>query len=254
MTARRNVLAVLAHQDDEIAIATRILDEVRSGAAVHCVFLTDGSRGGVTAARDEESRAVLTRLGVIADHIHFIGSELPIHDGELAAHLDEALAALIATVGGIAFDAVYTLAWEGGHHDHDAAHLVALAFARERNVLRETWCAPLYHGLSRPGPLFRAMSPLAGGEWVHRRIDRRDAKMILRLTSLYVTQKRTWRALLPGAVMQLLLRARESMQRADVGRIARPPHAGLLYYERRFRTPYATFEALTRSFVARRLT
>ena len=45
-------------------------------------------------------------------------------------------------------DEVWTLAWEGGHQDHDAAHLVAIAFANRRGA--PVFEVPLYHGhLSR---------------------------------------------------------------------------------------------------------
>jgi LmbE family N-acetylglucosaminyl deacetylase len=57
---------------------------------------------------------------------------------------------------------VWTLAWEGGHHDHHAAHLVALAFAAGRGA--RCFEVPLYTGFRRVGRSFAsaARSPAAG--------------------------------------------------------------------------------------------
>jgi hypothetical protein len=49
----------------------------------------------------------------------------------LVEHLDRALALLESRVTE-PVDNVWCLAWEGGHQDHDASHLVAVAFAARR--------------------------------------------------------------------------------------------------------------------------
>jgi hypothetical protein len=113
--------------------------------------------------------------------------------------------------------------------------------------------APLYNGFRRPGPFFRVMSPLPGGEWQHCAVSRDDARLVLRLTSHYVTQRTTWRALIAGAAIQLLLFGRQSMRRADATLVRTRPHSGRLYYERRFGVPFETFDALARPFIERRL-
>ena len=66
-------------------------------------------------------------------------------------------------------DEVWTLAYEGGHQDHDACHLGALAFAVPRGV--PSFEMPLYHGYGLPGPFFNALAPLRnGGAWSSRKI------------------------------------------------------------------------------------
>lgn len=247
------MLVVLAHQDDEIALGARILLETRAGATVYCVFLTDGSRQGTPSAREAESRIVLARLGVPERNIFSIGSLAGISDGQLVDQLDLALERLRASLDGVTVDAIYCLAWEGGHHDHDASHLVALAYAAPLNLLRSTWGAPLYNGHRRFGSLYRVMSPLPDGEWQSRKITCRDAVLLLRLTRVYRSQRKTWTALLPGAFVKLLLRGRESLQRVDAARVSRRPHDGALYYERRFKVPYERFVAAARPFIERHL-
>src|ERR1051326_5047535 len=162
-------LYVFAHQDDEVAIAPRIARDVASGARVVCAFLTDG---GAPAVRDAESRAVLASLGV--HDVIFVG--LP--ERTLVEHLEEAYHALKERDA----EEIITLAWEGGHQDHDAAHLVALALAKIKGV-RCLEC-PLYRGY------FRVLSPLRVSE--RRRLTARDVAKRAMLCWRYPSQRRSW--------------------------------------------------------------
>ncbi len=232
------LLFVFAHQDDEIAAAPRIRRAVAAGDDIACAFLT-GERDSV---RDDESRRALAFLGVT--DIAFIGSEAGIGDGTLVENLELALTLLAARFEGA--DEVWTLAWEGGHQDHDAAQLVALALTRRL----QTRCfeVPLYTGLGRVGPFFRVCHPIGDG-WTSRKLAFRDGWRNAALTRFYRSQRRTWLALLPG----LLTTRREYVREADAARVVSRPHEGSLYYERRFRYPYTRFEALARPFIEARL-
>ena len=44
----KQILIVMAHQDDEVAFSTRIALEIKRGNSVTCAYLTDGSGGGVS--------------------------------------------------------------------------------------------------------------------------------------------------------------------------------------------------------------
>jgi hypothetical protein len=221
-------LFLFAHQDDEVAIAPRIAREVAAGAHVVCVFLTDG---GAPAVRDAESRAVLEEMGV--SDVHFVG--LP--DGRLVEHLEEAYGA----IEHIDADEIVTLAWEGGHQDHDAAHLVALA--------RGVRCLefPLYHGKGLRGPFFRVMVPLHDGE--RTRLSLREVWRRARLSWRYPSQRWTWM----GLWWPLLWRWHEVVCEASAERVLHPPHEGRLLYERRFRFPRERFFAAARPFIERRI-
>lgn len=237
-----HVLFVLAHQDDEIAVASRIRYAAARGDRVTCVYLTDGASRVPSATRDAESREVLRRLGV--DDVRFIGSRERIADGTLPEHLDRAYALLDAEVRDV--DEVVTLAWEGGHQDHDAAHLVAVAFAEERGV--RCLEMPLYNGHRTVGGLFRVHHPLGGG-WTRRRVPLREKLATILLTRFYRSQRTTWLGLAP---MMLLARGGELTRVADLRRAAAPPHRGRLLYERRFRYPYERFAPLAAAFLQRR--
>jgi LmbE family N-acetylglucosaminyl deacetylase len=241
-----HALFILAHQDDEIAMASRIAHCLRSGWKVTCAYLTNGEgRRAPSHVRDAESREVLKRLGVTS--VHMLGSEEGIPDGQLVDHLGRAWSLLEARITE-AVDEVYCLAWEGGHQDHDASHLVAVAFAAKRGV--DAFELPLYHGHGVPGPFFRVLSPIGEG-WSARAIAFTEALKIVSLCRFYRSQRKTWLGLLPEAVVRLAFARKEWTRRVDPARAyGRPPHAGKLYYERRFGVTWEEFEARARTFVA----
>ena len=239
---------VYAHQDDEIATATRITHLLSFGWTISVAYLTNGeTRRAPSHVRDEESRRVLIHLGIDLARVHFLGSEERIPDGALHEHLDRALKLLDERIKE-PVDAVYCLAWEGGHQDHDASHLIAAAFAARRGVLDQCFEMPLYHGRGLPGPLFRTMMPMGDG-WSARRIPIGEVLSIARLSFFYRSQRKTWLALLPEA----LIRRREWTRRVDASRFGEKPHEGRLYYERRFGVTWEEFAAKARSFVTAQL-
>lgn len=245
-----HALFVFAHQDDEIAAAARLGQLTRSGATITCVYLTNGEgRRAPSAIRDEESRRVLQRLGVDLARVHFAGSQERIPDGALVEHLDRALAVLESRVTG-PVDEVWCLAWEGGHQDHDASQLVAVAFAARRGLLERTREIPLYrrHRLLT----FQTLAPLPVGKpWTARRISLREATHILALCRFYRSQRKTWLGLLPTAILRLFTERCEWTRPVDIARLAQRPHEGALLYERRFGVPWDEFEKHARPFIER---
>ena len=235
------VVFVFAHQDDELATASRIRHARAGGEEVTCVYLTDGASRVASDIRDAESRRVLESLDV--HDVRFLGSRERIPDGALPEHLDRALELVEGEIEAV--DEVVTLAWEGGHQDHDAAHLVAAVFAARRGVR----CVemPLYNGHRMPGPFFRVQHPIGGG-WRVRRISLREKLANALLARHYRSQRSTWLALLPLA---LLAPARELTRDVDLARAEAPPHRGALLYERRFRYPWPRFESFARPFLRR---
>ena len=227
------VLFVFAHQDDEIAAASRIRFVRARGDHVACVYLTDGASRVASHVRDAESRRALGRLGV--DDVRF-GD---IRDGELPAHLDRAL----ASIENESCHEAVTLAYEGGHQDHDAAFLVAAAFAKKRGI--RCYEVPLYNGYRIAGPFFRVTVPIGDG-WQWRAIPWREKFSNALLCRFYASQRSTWLALLP---LILLRPAREFIREADLRRAAARPHRGRLLYERRFHYPYERFAAFAQAFL-----
>lgn len=236
---KRRVLFVFAHQDDEMAAASRIRHAIARGDRITCVYLTDGASRVSAAVRDEESRQALRFMSV--SDARFVGTREGIADGSLVEQLDRALALLDREIEAV--DEVVTLAWEGGHQDHDAAHLIAAVFARRRGV--PCFEVPLYTGYHTRGPFFRFGVPVGDG-WESRPIPRRELVSNAMLCRFYKSQRSTWLALMP---MMLASRPRELTRRADLTRAERRPHRGALLYERRFRYPYPRFASFAEPFL-----
>jgi LmbE family N-acetylglucosaminyl deacetylase len=197
---------------------------------VECVCLTDGASAIAANIRDEESRIALKQLGANA---LIVAPQDRIPDGALPEHIDRALDFLTSVAKDA--DEVITLAWEGGHQDHDAAFLIAATFAKQRGI--RCLEMPLYNGHHTIGAFFRVMHPIGDG-WTSRPIKLRERIKDIFLTRFYPSQRKSWLGLAP---LMFLGRPRELTRVADLRRAASPPHPGSLLYERRFQYPYARF-------------
>jgi LmbE family N-acetylglucosaminyl deacetylase len=251
--SEENVLFVFAHQDDEMAAASRILFERARGAIVHCAFLTDGGLTAAPSIRDRESLRALTELGVDGTHIAFIGSALPIADGALIDHLAIALQELERRMRDVELATVYCLAWEGGHHDHDASHLVAVAFSARRGMPDRCVELPLYRA-SRIRGMFRVLAPrISGAPWERRRLRWRDALRAAWLVRHYRSQFRSWLGLFPELFVKLVLLRREVSRTVDIRRLGAPPDLRPLLYESRFGCSWERFRDAAAPFLAARI-
>jgi LmbE family N-acetylglucosaminyl deacetylase len=233
-----DILFLFAHQDDEVGISTRIEFEKRHGHRVWCAYLTDGASSVSAAVRDAESSAVLIRLGVEPRRIAFLSDdEGRIGDGNLVRHLSRARAMLSSWILSTRarFARIFTMDWEGGHHDHDATHLLALLAARDFEI-DTVYGYPFYNAFGRRPGHFRVASfvPCAAANVLRRRLTFGEAFSAAKLAMAYPSQRRTWLGLGPGFVVRTILRREELFRLADTRRVATQPHAGPLLYETLF--------------------
>lgn len=230
------ILYVFAHQDDELAAA----HSIRTLGDAACAYLTDGAARVPAARRNAESLAALAELGVPAERVAFLAAA---SDGRLVEQLDAALMALEERFGSLPVSRVGLLAWEGGHPDHDAAHLVGLAFAQRHGV--EAFEHPLYSGEGRVP--FRVLTPVGDG-WTPQRVGLWEALKILSLIRHYRSQWRTWLGLLPEGFVRLFLFGRTHVRVAKAARLFAAPHRGRLLYERRFHVSHLRFLSVAEPF------
>jgi LmbE family N-acetylglucosaminyl deacetylase len=249
-TDARWALFLFAHQDDEFGVFHRIEECRAQGLRVACAYLTSGATARASASvRNAESLAVLGKLGVDRADVVFAGELLGIGDACLPLHLAPAHAWLRDWVAGFGqVEWLHAPAWEGGHHDHDALHALALAVAHEQRLLRQTRQFPLYQAAGLPGPLFRVLAPLAAnGPASAHRIPWRARWRYLRHCLAYPSQRATWLGLFPFVLLHYLVRGSEALQPVAPARIAEPPHPGPLYYEKR---QFFTWDEMTRRLQA----
>jgi LmbE family N-acetylglucosaminyl deacetylase len=230
-------LFLFAHQDDEYGVFQRILDCRRRGLRVACAYLTDGATASASAAtRNAESLAVLGRLGVAAGDVAFGGLEAGIADGRLPRQLAPGAAWLERWLDRFdTLDSLHAPAWEGGHHDHDALHVLAVSAAAQRGALARTWQYPLYQAAGLPGSsMLRVMAPLpANGPVTFSPIDWPTRLRFLRYCLAYPSQRRIWAWLFPHVLAHYLRHGVQALQPVLLERLGERPHPGPLYYEKR---------------------
>lgn len=247
---RSAALFLFAHQDDEFGVYQRIRECRARGLRVACAYFTDGATASVGAAqRNRESLAVLEGLGVAPGEVHFVGQELGIGDARLPDHLDAAARWLERWLDGFAsIDSLHVTAWEGGHHDHDALHAMAVTLAARRGLLARTWQYALYQAHGLPGPLFRVLAPLPqNGPARSATIPWRARLAYLRHCLSYPSQRTTWLGLFPFVLLHYLLHGTQTLQPVDPARLGQRPHPGALYYEKR---KFFTWDRMVRALDA----
>jgi len=246
---------LFAHQDDEFAIFSEIENCIRTGYRAVCVYLTTGAFKNEKrriAQRNRESIAALRRLGVPPRDVFFLGEANVIPDGQLHTRLDIAFCAVSALMKsmGIFVQRLYISAWEGGHQDHDAVHLVGQAIARQHGLLGSTRQFSLYHGKGLPWIFFRVLSPIEENGPVQRH----NVSMVDRLRHLtmyfhYRSQLKTWIGLFPFVVVNHIFVGQQELQPVESTCYHQRPHAGRLLYERRRFCSFAEFSKYSQKFI-----
>jgi LmbE family N-acetylglucosaminyl deacetylase len=253
---RETAIFLFAHQDDEAGVFQKIIDELKMGRRTLCLYLTDGAANGQSiVARNQESIAVLSSLGVARIDIIFAGQEIHIRDSELLNHLARAQnwleGILIANKN---VKALYLPAWEGGHHDHDALHAVAIIAATKAGLQNCSRQYSLYNAFHCVGPLFRVFLPLkANGPTIQTTISWSNRLRFLRLCLSYPSQRVTWIGLFPFVLQHYLVWGSQLLQPISLERISERPHHGPLYYERRKFCTYAKLSQKIKNHLTREL-
>lgn len=237
-------LFIFAHQDDESGVFWELHRLVSRGDNIIVVYLTSGDlSGGASFIRDCESISVLTKLGILKKNIHFLGTELGIPDGRLSKHMTSAFQAMMILLNKTTLpESVYVLAWEGGHQDHDAAHIIGLAIGRQLDILEQCFQFTLYTGFRLTSILFSVFSPIPeNGKAQLSCIPWKLRFKFIRYCLSYPSQKKTWLGLFPFFLIHYISKGTQILQPVSVKRITQKPHSGRLLYERRGVYTYREF-------------
>jgi LmbE family N-acetylglucosaminyl deacetylase len=148
-------LLIVAHPDDECIAYGTLLQRMREP---YVVYATDGaprdsyfwqkygSRAEYAILRQQEARMALACAGVqnvefLADSSERLG--VTFEDQGLFRVLPQAFEALAEIVERLRPEALATLAYEGGHPDHDSCNLLTYELGKTYEIA--AWEAPLYH-------------------------------------------------------------------------------------------------------------
>jgi hypothetical protein len=235
---------LFAHQDDEFGVFAEIARLVKLKQQVVIVYLTCGNFSGtLDEIRNAESIRVLSKLGVPTIDIHFIGGEYGIPDGQLIGHLDLAYQKLNELFNSYPkASSLYYLAWEGGHQDHDAVHILGTMLGQKYNILKNCFQFSLYHGKNLPSIFFKVLSPILENGPVHLyKLTFSERLKYISYCFYYKSQKKTWVGLFPFLLFHYIIRGTQELQSVSFERALECPHLGKLLYEKRGFYTYEKF-------------
>jgi N-acetylglucosamine malate deacetylase 2 len=221
-------LFLVAHPDDESISCGGLLQHMREPCIV---FATDGapedkyfwsrygSREAYAALRQDEARAAAHTVGV--NQIEF----LPLHtqasliDQRLYRSLPEAFSALSNLVERRKPQCLLTLAYEGGHPDHDAVSFLAAQLGRTFSL--PVWETPLYHRNASGGGVYQQFVE-ERDEVIEHAVTGQELEAKLCMLNCYKSQFDA----LPSFDSK-----RERFRPQATYDYSRPPHPGKLNYE-----------------------
>jgi hypothetical protein len=142
-------------------------------------------------------------------------------------------------------------AYEGGHQDHDAAHILGVRAAQRSGTLQQSRQFTLYRASQVPLLPFAMFRPLpANGAVEQIPLTVRERVRYLYLCTLYRSQVRTLLGLWPMIAMEYMLHGMQLLQPVSIARLVQRPHEGPLLYEQRRRGSFVAFERAARSLAA----
>jgi LmbE family N-acetylglucosaminyl deacetylase len=257
MANEKPIVAFLfAHQDDEMGVFHHIERVLADGMRPVCLYLTDGVHRNVSSERRcRESRYVLGRLGVQPEDIQFVGTEAGIPDGELLQHIaraEQEVALRLEVLGPI--HSFVSLAYEGGHMDHDVVFAVAAKLATKAGRLAQSCQFSLYRSSLGGLVPYTLLQPLSGNGAVDQvPIPASKRWSYLRLCLSYRSQKKAMVGLLPFIALDYVLSGTQKLQSISISDLTRRPHEGPLLYEKRTRGSYSAYAEAISGFMSPRL-
>ena len=242
---------VFAHFDDEYCGLPLVAERAAAGEEQLFLYVADYANPALAARRFAETRSLLAHLGVDPSKVLHVGRGTGAVDGGVFRALPAAYAALEAALAGVErIDRFVTLAWEGGHMDHDMCALMTAELATGRGSPPiET--ISLYTGPGLGGPFFHGAWPLAENGPV-RKLALTPAGWLRWMAAVrfFPSQAKTWLGLWPAMFWSYAWRG-FGVQQLDPARVRQRPHQGPLFYERMFKVPYAEVRAAADAFLKR---
>jgi hypothetical protein len=246
-------LLVIAHHDDEFFFQPYLESYLSRGNKLTVLYTTKCNLGGQRILETERffmkysnDQVEVISLGEIAD----------VKDGSSYKKIEEIYEKSFEWIvkEGKQFDQTLTHAWEGGHHDHDCAHLISMALSKSLQI-EHVNCFFLYNSAFLPRPFFRVAQPfghLVGKEVIS--ISKLDALRFLFRARYYKTQMKTFLGLFPGLFLSWFIRGRcIYLKNSFTESYLDAPHTGVLLYERMFGVSFDEFRSSTKLFIQNKL-
>jgi N-acetylglucosamine malate deacetylase 2 len=217
----KRTLVIVAHPDDECIGAGALLQRIADPVLVFCTdggprdsyfWQAHGSREAYVEIRRREAAAAADAVGVRTHKF------LPIVDQDLYKNLELAVEELEGLVREFRPDALLTLAYEGGHPDHDSCAFLG-RIVGERQTL-PVWEMPLYHRTSQGPRPQQFLHPEAEIEELEITPDELTRKQ--KMVACYSSQ---------GELAKFFDLGRELFRRQAQYNFLKPPRTDVINYE-----------------------
>lgn len=185
---------LVAHPDDEVIAFGALMQRMKKAVVIYATdgapsdpyFWQDyGSREAYAEVRRQEARRALAIVN--AEPVFLSDSvEDGIADQELFRRLPQAAKALNEVISELSPDCLLTLAYEGGHPDHDACCFLACQLGRERRI--PVWESPLYHRNADGSGAVQTF-PQRTGKEIDWKIEGNPLRKKIRMFHVYESQK-----------------------------------------------------------------
>ena len=187
-------LVLVAHPDDEVITAGALMQRMKKPIVV---YATDGAPrneyfwrqyGSREAYADVRRKEAVRALGVVGAEAIFLWEHVDggIVDQELFLRLPAAVAAFEKIIAQTKPDSLLTIAYEGGHPDHDAVCFIASHVGKCNRI--PVWESPLYHRDTNGEPVVQTFPNRNGSELV-RAIEGAPLQRKLEMVDAYESQK-----------------------------------------------------------------
>lgn len=148
-SAKEKVLLVVAHQDDDAFIVTRIKDHLDKGDQVMIVWVAESYQDGEDYGntRIKESKMAMKMLGI--DSLHYIFLNFP--DTKTYKFIPEIVKKLKVIIQNYQPNIIYIEAYEMGNIDHDVSHFSTVQSVKELHYNCMIYEFPQYSAYHIPG-------------------------------------------------------------------------------------------------------
>ncbi len=234
------VLVLVAHADDESVGYGALLQQMREAVVV---IATDGaprdpyfwqrfgSRETYAALRRDEARRAMQVAGVL-ELVLLAEEDSRLEDQRLFLNLAAAYELLEKLVERVKPEAIATLAYEGGHPDHDSCSLLAARLG-DRFAL-PVWEAPLYHWEHNRNPRADGGGDNAGALCLQQFVCNSGGEAVVEIGAGELERKRAMCAQYAsqGDFLRTFDARRELVRPQVRYEYGRAPHQGETNYER----------------------
>lgn len=248
MLTTKNLIILLPHQDDEIAILP-LLDEIQNSINLKIIYLTTNKNEKLNQKRNNESLNVLKKIGIKKNDIFFLNNKHRIYDKNLYKKSNEVIKYLLSKKNLITLDrdsTILTTSFEGGHPDHDASFFICMKIYKKLKY-KKFMSFPLYNSEKKLMP-FQAFKNIMkyNDQLIFIETSLAKSFFYLKLIFTYKSQMKTILSLFPFYLYRCLIK--QSFILIDHSyneNFISKPHQGKLFYEKRKWMAFESFKKST---------